>query len=178
MRTCCPKGHPYAGDNLIVDSASGASRCRTCRADQHEQRKVAARSSLAIAVGRGGTESAVPLLPRIGDRIEIIAGRFWPRLDYGDGPEGCWPWTGARLDSGYGRVMIKRELPEALAHRLAWVLHHHADPDQGMAVLHRCDNPPCCNPAHLFLGTDADNVADMMNKGRARPGGYPLRGAA
>jgi len=64
--------------------------------------------------------------------------------------------------TGYGFVSKK---PEYLAHRLAWHAYRGVIPNC-LAVLHRCDNPPCCNPAHLFLGTLADNNADMKAKGR------------
>lgn len=54
-----------------------------------------------------------------------------------------------------------------LAHRQTWVFTHGQIP-HGLHVLHRCDNPPCCNPAHLFLGTNLDNIADRVRKGRSR----------
>ena len=77
----------------------------------------------------------------------------------------CLEWNGARNARGYG---TRRYLGKScLAHRVAWILAH-GDIPEGMCVLHRCDNPPCCNPEHLFLGTQADNIADMHAKGRAR----------
>lgn len=76
---------------------------------------------------------------------------------------GCIEWTGSRVPNGYGQ--IRRGEVLVLAHRLAWELKHGPIPE-GMKVLHTCDNPPCCNEEHLFLGTDADNSADMVAKGR------------
>lgn len=96
--------------------------------------------------------------------------RFWAKVDC-FGPDDCWPWTaGKRL--GYGRLYVAGR--KETAHRLAYALAVGPIPE-GLCVLHRCDNPGCCNPAHLFLGTQADNVADMEAKGRAvhrsaRPG--------
>lgn len=80
---------------------------------------------------------------------------------------GCWVFVGCRLPSGYGRIKADGERKEVLAHRASWQVHKGAIPD-GMCVLHRCDNPPCINPDHLFLGTFADNYLDMVSKGRAR----------
>lgn len=88
--------------------------------------------------------------------------RFWDKVDKsGD----CWIWMAVRHKKmGYGLFGLShRQL--VLAHRFAYEQAFGAIPD-GLSVLHRCDNPPCCNPEHLFLGTRADNIADMCAKGR------------
>lgn len=76
---------------------------------------------------------------------------------------GCWEFQGTKLETGYGRVVIEGR--KVFAHRLAYSLKYGPIPE-GMQVLHSCDNPPCCNPNHLFLGTQKDNMADMRSKGR------------
>lgn len=78
---------------------------------------------------------------------------------------GCLEWTGYTNVRGYGRIAFNGRTVGA--HRLAWELVNGPIPD-GMNVLHHCDNPPCCNVGHLFLGTHADNSADMVAKGRQR----------
>ena len=78
-------------------------------------------------------------------------------------PNGCWEWQGCVGRFGHGQLNIGGRT--VMAHRHAWRLRHGQIPI-GLCVLHRCDNPPCCNPDHLFLGTRADNVADMDAKGR------------
>lgn len=88
--------------------------------------------------------------------------RFWGKTE--EMPNGCLRWTSVVDRSGYGRVYTRRTTTFA-AHRLAWILTYGPIP-QGMCVLHRCDNPPCINPAHLFLGTDKDNAMDRDGKGR------------
>lgn len=86
---------------------------------------------------------------------------FWDRVDKsGD----CWLWTRAR-SHGYGKVWSPDERRVVSAHRVAWELTNGAIPD-GLCVLHRCDNPPCVRPDHLFLGTIKDNNDDKLNKGR------------
>ena len=100
--------------------------------------------------------------------------RLWSRVDMSAGPGGCWLWLGGVNSNGYG--MIRRE-PEGNAirgiktttHRVAWDLTH-GPIAQGLHVCHRCDNPRCVNPAHLWLGTHAQNLADMKTKGRAARG--------
>lgn len=78
---------------------------------------------------------------------------------------GCHVWTASCTRDGYGKIMIARK--EKKAHRVAYEQVHGPIPE-GFSVLHRCDNPPCVNPAHLFLGTQLDNVRDMHSKGRDR----------
>lgn len=82
------------------------------------------------------------------------------------GPK-CWEWIGGKNRAGYG--VMRDGQSNNLAHRIAWVLQHGALP-KGMFVLHQCDNPGCVRVSHLFLGTIADNNADMDAKGRRRNG--------
>lgn len=100
--------------------------------------------------------------------------RFWRRVNVGDATA-CWPWIGAKDRDGYGLFRINAtDKPDGQrvcihAQRFAWMLARGAIPD-GLDVLHHCDNPPCCNDAHLFLGTNLDNVADRDRKGRTAKG--------
>ena len=95
------------------------------------------------------------------------AQRFWNSVDKGDGA-GCWSWTAGTDDRGYGRITCElgRCVP---ASRYSWYLHQGPIPADAF-VCHHCDNPTCIRPDHLFLGTHADNMADMDAKGRRRSG--------
>lgn len=90
-------------------------------------------------------------------------GRFWSRVDRSGGPSACWPFMGCRDSQGYGKLVIAGT--GWLAHRYASTLADGPIPE-GIQVLHHCDNPPCCNPAHHFRGSNNDNVADREAKGR------------
>jgi hypothetical protein len=93
-------------------------------------------------------------------RRKSVADRFWSKVDKSDT---CWIWRGATANKGYGSFRHKDK--SRGAHAVAYELTYGPIP-KGMCVMHSCDNPPCVNPAHLSLGTKADNTADMMKKGR------------
>lgn len=96
---------------------------------------------------------------------ERLARRLRPEAD------GCVVWTGYRRAGGYGQISRGGAAGGLVqTHRAAWELANGPIPD-GLFVCHRCDNPPCCNVEHLFLGTVADNAADMVAKGRSARGG-------
>jgi hypothetical protein len=99
----------------------------------------------------------------------IIIDRFWARVEK-KGADECWPWTGGGLPAGYGVLVIptgKRGGKKLYAHRVSFeIANGGIDPD--LLVCHSCDNPPCCNPKHLWQGTDLDNALDKIAKGRAR----------
>jgi hypothetical protein len=90
--------------------------------------------------------------------------RFWSKVDK-RGPDDCWEWTGGKL-RGYG-IFSAAHGHSVRANRFAWETSFGPIP-KGKRVCHTCDNPPCCNPAHLFCGTQKDNVDDMFRKGRSR----------
>lgn len=92
--------------------------------------------------------------------------RFWSKVDK-RGPDECWPWTAGKLHFGHGAFTVKRR-PIA-AHRMSWMITNGPIPD-GMCVLHHCDNPSCCNPSHLFIGTKTDNNKDRDSKNRQAQG--------
>lgn len=90
--------------------------------------------------------------------------RFWVKVDKSGGEDACWLWIAHRNENGYGTFGWKGNNSEK-AHRVAYELAYGVAPEQ-LYVLHTCDNPPCVNPKHLFLGTHQDNTDDRDRKGR------------
>ncbi len=91
----------------------------------------------------------------------ITTEKFWSFVVKKE--NGCWEWNGYFNFKGYGQIRINQK--SVMAHRHAWFLTNGSIP-KGLLVCHHCDNPPCCNPAHLFLGTEKINTHDAVSKGR------------
>ncbi len=102
-----------------------------------------------------------PLPPLLTTDVE----RFWRWVNIGQAGE-CWPWRGSTESNGYGRfaMWVNHRTVILRAHRVAAIL---SGMDQAHCALHTCDNPPCCNPSHLFGGSLLDNIADRHRKGRS-----------
>lgn len=113
-------------------------------------------------------------LPLITNLME----RFWTRFE---ASEGCWVWKGAIEPDGYGCVYLGAR-SRISAHRLSWILHNGPISSNKIYVCHKCDNPPCVRPDHLFLGTSRDNMRDAADKGRLDlefcKRGHPMSGTA
>ena len=102
---------------------------------------------------------------------EDVARRFWPKVDK-RGPDDCWNWTGAKWNFGHGAfslVTTRNSEKQTGAHRVSYQLAFGPIPE-GMLVCHSCDNPSCVNPRHLFVGSNLDNMRDMVAKGRGARG--------
>jgi hypothetical protein len=95
-----------------------------------------------------------------------IIDRFWSKVNYPGNDQNCREWTTGKTKKGYGQFWLNRKNVEA--HRFAWEFYNGLIPN-GLLVCHKCDNPPCCNPEHLFLGTFLDNNRDTIDKGKFIP---------
>lgn len=119
-------------------------------------------------VGPKMVKSAVPMrtLTPITLLTDKYIHRFWSHIQKGNYEMDCWSWSGYKVKS-YGKIWMHGK--SVYAHRISWLLHNGKDIDQ-QDVLHRCDNPECCNPKHLFLGDTLSNTADRCSKLRQSVG--------
>ncbi len=107
-------------------------------------------------------------IPRLSEKdIE----RFWSHVDR-KGQNDCWKWNGSTNGDGYGHIRVKHGIYQT--HRVAYLIEHHSIEDT-LETLHSCDNPPCCNPRHLFQGTHFDNMRDCSRKSRNGSQTHPER---
>lgn len=104
------------------------------------------------------------------DYSEDVISRFWAKVDK-RGPDECWPWLGATNPKWYGNFRIAGHCLGT--HRVAYAVSVGPVP-KGRHILHSCDNPPCCNPSHLWDGTNLDNMRDKKTKGRHKSRGARL----
>ncbi len=109
----------------------------------------------------------IPQLQNTQDRAIMFA-RFWSKVRIVAAND-CWLWLGCKDKSGYGRFRARAASEVRYAHRVAYTIAVEPIPD-GVLICHRCDNPPCCNPSHLFIGTHATNSLDCVVKGRSNHG--------
>lgn len=104
------------------------------------------------------------------DYFEILKERIQNSVSIDE--KGCWLWMGSKHRQGYGNIRFKKKY--GLTHRVTWEIYKGEIPT-GMKVCHKCDMPSCCNPEHLFLGSQKDNVNDSQDKGRWKIGNPPRR---
>ena len=102
---------------------------------------------------------------------DSLQNRLWAKIEKREANE-CWEWKGNKNNKGYGMIRLGGSAPKVLAHRVSFEMSKGEIPD-GMIIMHSCDNPACCNPDHLSLGTMKLNHKDMVDKGRRKIGWNP-----
>lgn len=193
MKTCriCAQDKPLSEFQARAGAKDGhRNECRECnlaRQREYLQRNREVASARARARYAANRELVIEARRRFraeqGDRINAArraryvpkprstpADRFWERVQKTDD---CWLWTGSTDKDGYGWFWVDGKT--ATAHRFSYALHNDGAIPDGLYVCHSCDNPPCVNPDHLWLGTNQDNMDDCARKGRRR--GRPKRSA-
>lgn len=152
-------------DHLFLDTDPKPKKpCEVEGCDRREHKLTRGMCSLHYQRWRAFGSTDARQLP-----VERIADRMARQTDKHSHPGGCWVWLGRLNDDGYGNISVRVSRGTkrtTKVHRLAWELANGPIPD-GLCVCHRCDNPSCVRPDHLFLGTHDENMRDMRKKGRA-----------
>jgi hypothetical protein len=164
----------------------GLITCRRCArllvgASVTEAMTLAGASAMNAGISAGLERSEIVTAVYSEMRAALIPGRycphtierFWSKVARG-APDQCWPWKGGTDGRGYGKVFASDR--HRKAHVVAYEIIVGPVPE-GKVLCHSCDNPPCCNPGHLWPGTKRENSEDMWKKGRARPNGLDARGS-
>jgi len=137
--------------------------CELYRTGNMSQRKLAAKFRVSqVTIGR--------IVKGIKKTTQTTEERFWSKVDTSGGNDVCWTWTGSRSTNGYGTFKLSTN-KTVLTHRYAYRLATGKQIPRGMHVCHACDNPSCCNPKHLSVGTPKQNVEDSIRRGRKYMGG-------
>lgn len=160
-------GFPYIENGSLVQSRIDAA-ARTCYATRVRQGipldpafATSLPNTVTSATSAAVLDRAVLFEgSRMGAKHGHSIDRFWRHVQKSDG---CWLWTAGTVRYGYGSLNFYERT--TLAHRASWEIHFGAIPD-GLYVLHHCDVPACVRPDHLYLGTQADNIRDMIERGR------------
>lgn len=92
----------------------------------------------------------------------ITVARFWSKVNVKKSLQDCWTWNGATRHHGYGGIKVKGRVMRA--HRVAWELYNNQEMSDDMHALHKCDNPACCNPRHIYQGSRSDNMKDVRDR--------------
>ena len=142
------------------------NRCDQCRIEARQQ------SVAATLSRRAKRRESVDLLAEL--RCKSVQARFWAKVVQKAEDE-CWPWSGSVDNDGYGGFYVGLRLHKA--HRIAWQMRHNLLMPAGLFACHACDNPNCVNPAHIWPGSNQENLRDAADKGRLRDAAKPAQAA-